>query len=485
MTPALPGATFYKGSTPLMESHPPAPKPPAASAPPVWQRLAGAWDRFWFAKGDPTTLGLIRICTGLVMAYTMIVFTVDLQELLGRDAWLDLETRDSWRHEMPTARPALGWVGELPPPQNDEQRRYLEDYTRKYNNPPPAYPRTAEEAVEIEAYITRWGVDPRAVEFRGRPAWSIWFHVTDPGAMLAVQWGIVVVTILFALGCATRLTAALTWAASLSYMHRTPVCLFGVDWMAAILLLYLMIGPSGAALSVDRLIARWWATARVDVIGRWRAFWARGGAAPAPVLPGTWSPLPEQSVGANLAVRLLQVHVCIIYLMAGLSKLQGQGWWTGEAVWYTVANFEFAPMQSPLYLGFLKMLAANRVVFSIVFTTAAVLTLGFEISYAYLIWKRSTRPWLLAMAVMLHGSIGAFMGLKTFSLLMLTMNLAFVAPETVRWALRKMSGGRYGREGAAPPAPPAEKPPAEKPPAVKAEKPAKHFAGTVIKRTKR
>ena len=51
------------------------------------------------------------------------------------------------------------------------------------------------------------------------------------------------------------MTTALTWAASLQYMHRTPQILFGVDTMMCILLLYLTIGPSGAAMSVDRLLA--------------------------------------------------------------------------------------------------------------------------------------------------------------------------------------------------------------------------------------
>ena len=28
-----------------------------------------AWDRFWFRPSDPTTIGLIRLCTGLVVVY--------------------------------------------------------------------------------------------------------------------------------------------------------------------------------------------------------------------------------------------------------------------------------------------------------------------------------------------------------------------------------------------------------------------------------
>jgi hypothetical protein len=448
--------------------------PPAA---PLLQRMAAAWDRFWFTSADPTTLALIRICTGVVMTYTMIAFTLDLQELLGPQGWLDLETRNEMRYSEPVSGEALGWT-EGEPPRTESQRRYFAEYLQKHGVWPPAYPQTKEEEDEIDAYIARWGIDPRRVAAHGRPAWSIWFHVTDPGAMLAVQWGFVLATLLFTLGCGGRLTAGLAWAGTLCYVHRTPVCLFGVDTMAAVLMLYLLIGPSSAALSVDRLLAHWWAKARVDVINRWRAFWARGGAAPAPVMPGTWSELPTPSVSANVAIRLLQVHLCVIYLSAGLSKLQGVSWWTGDAVWGTIVNFEFAPVQSPVYLWVMNLIAGNRVVFAVVMTTAALMTLAFEISYSYLIWRRSTRPILLTVAMMLHGSIALFMGLKTFSLLMMTFNMAFVAPETVRWGLRKLSGGRYGQDGtAAPPPPPPEQP--VKTTAIKAEKPMKHFVGAV------
>ena len=51
-------------------------------------------------------------------------------------------------------------------------------------------------------------------------------------------------------------TSVLTWIAAVGYIHRTQQILFGMDTMMNILLIYLMIGNSGAALSVDRLVAR-------------------------------------------------------------------------------------------------------------------------------------------------------------------------------------------------------------------------------------
>src|SRR5256885_14483275 len=116
-----------------MEPTPPAP----TSAASLLKRLAAAWDRFWFTAADPTTLGLVRFCTGLVMTYTMIAYTLDLQELLGSQAWLDLKARQEMRYEMPALSTTLSWMREsAPPPRNEEQRKYYEDYVQTYQQPP-------------------------------------------------------------------------------------------------------------------------------------------------------------------------------------------------------------------------------------------------------------------------------------------------------------------------------------------------------------
>src|SRR5262249_45576531 len=187
-----------------------------------------AWDRFWFTPADPTVLAVVRICCGLVTFYTFLVYTFDLQALLGEHAWVDLQSRQQMYREAPVPLPAVDWttVVEAPKPGREQEEFY-------------------------EAYRQRWGMDPRLLSGVGRPAWSIWFHVTDPTAMLVIQLLFVAVSFLFLIGFCTRVTAALTWFAALSYAHRATASLFGVDWIMVILLLYLAIGPSGAALSVD------------------------------------------------------------------------------------------------------------------------------------------------------------------------------------------------------------------------------------------
>jgi hypothetical protein len=247
------------------------------------------------------------------------------------------------------------------------------------------------------------------VQRKGMPVWSLWFHITDSAWMNVVHSAIVLCSFLFLIGWYTRITSVLTWFGALCYIHRDTAVMFGADTMMNVLLLYLMVGPSGAALSVDR----WLAVRRARRLGQ-----------PEPAL----APM----VSATLAVRLVQIHACIIYLSAGLSKLQGMAWWTGTAPWITMANFEYAPLYWPLYVDFLRFLAKHRWLYELTMTTGSLGTLAFEIGYAFVIWRPAFRPLWLWMAVLFHLGIGLFMGLTSFAVVMLIFNMAFVSPATVR-----------------------------------------------------
>ena len=49
--------------------------------------IAG-WNRFWFSPADPATLGLIRICAGLMLFYTHLVWSLDLPAFFGSHSWV-------------------------------------------------------------------------------------------------------------------------------------------------------------------------------------------------------------------------------------------------------------------------------------------------------------------------------------------------------------------------------------------------------------
>ncbi|MEX0586543.1 MAG: hypothetical protein WD176_07865 [Pirellulales bacterium] len=61
-----------------------------------WLRdmLAG-WNRFWFTPSDPATLCAIRLLAGLMLFYTHLVWTLDLEAFFGASGWISQDA--AWR----------------------------------------------------------------------------------------------------------------------------------------------------------------------------------------------------------------------------------------------------------------------------------------------------------------------------------------------------------------------------------------------------
>src|SRR5262249_52034044 len=114
------------------------------------------------------------------------------------------------------------------------------------------------------------------------------------------------------------------------------------------------------------------------------------------------------------------------------SKLLGGYWWNGQAIYYTMANYEFAPLHRAYYLEMMRFLAQHRWLWEIVMEGGSYFTLFLELSLPFLVWNRRLRPYYVAGAFALHAAIALLMGLVTFSLMMGTMVLAFVPGETMR-----------------------------------------------------
>lgn len=231
----------------------------------------------------------------------------------------------------------------------------------------------------------------------GGYAWSYFWLLKSPGAILAAHVAALAAMLCLTLGLFTRVSAVLTAVATISYVNRAPGALFGLDQVNAMLALYLMVGPAGDAYSLDRL--------RLSRRPDWR---------PGPAAP---------TIGANIAIRLIQTHLCVIYLFAGLSKLAGPNWWAGTALWGAIANLEYQSLD-----------VVFLVHYPLIINVLTLTTLAWEISYSALVWPRLTRPIMLALAVPLHLGIAFCMGMITFGLAMLIANLAFVEP----WVLRRL-----------------------------------------------
>ena len=247
-----------------------------------------------------------------------------------------------------------------------------------------------------DAWISRDLVD--AVEtgnhiFPNHFAYSVWWLVPARWIWPAYAF-MMLILLLFTVGLWTRVTSLLALVVVISFVNRVPEALFGLDKMNAILTFYLTIGPGGAAFSLDRWLAR-----------RRR---------------GRQAAETQRSVSANFALRLIQVHMCIIYLFAGISKLQGAPWWTGEAMWLAFGNLEYQSAD-------MTWLAWHP--WAVHFLTH--FTAFWEISFCVLIWVPLLRPLVLASSVVMHLGIGACLGLWTFSLMMLLGCVSFLPADGV------------------------------------------------------
>jgi hypothetical protein len=239
--------------------------------------------------------------------------------------------------------------------------------------------------------------------------WSYFWWINTPGQLWTVHIAALVAFAMLTIGLFSRVAAVASFLAAVSYVNRVPGAQFGLDQINLMLALYLMVGPCGACYSVDRWLAR------------------RRQAAPPPVLP---------SVSANLAIRLIQVHMCVIYFFAGLSKLQGETWWRGDALWGAVANLEYQSWDLT-WLATWPLLVA-------VFTHVSAF---WELSFCTLVWVPKLRPIVIAMAVPLHMGIALGMGMMTFGLVMLIGCLSFVSPRLVRMLLDGTKPDDVGRAG--------------------------------------
>ncbi|MFN0021863.1 MAG: HTTM domain-containing protein [Pirellulaceae bacterium] len=239
------------------------------------------------------------------------------------------------------------------------------------------------------------GIDGRNFTF------SYLSYVESPALLWMLHLGALVVFAFLTVGLFTRIVAPLACVITLSYCHRLTGALFGLDQVNVMIASYLAIAPCGAIFSLDRYLAK------------------RRGA-----------PLPANShVMTTIAIRLIQIQMCVIYLFGGIGKMRGELWWDGSAVWFASANLEYQSLSLTwlVHQPWLIALLTHVTVF-------------WETFYPVLIWPRLTRPIFLAMAVAVHGGIAIFLGMPTFGLAMIMGNLAFIQPEVVEQVVKYLRG---------------------------------------------
>jgi hypothetical protein len=211
-------------------------------------------------------------------------------------------------------------------------------------------------------------------------SWSVLYLANNNPALLTpIYWTTIGIIVLFTLGLWTRVTAILTWIMVASFTAN-PVFNPDVDPFLLILSLYLMIGyvlmaPGGKNRSRLAWILGWTAFLRPD-------------RSSAKTEPGR-----ALSVGANVALRLLQVHLAIVIVTSGLHKLQFGEWWAGQAFWYQL----FPPFETTL--AAVRAYAPTSEFLLGVLSLAAYVTLAWQLTFPMFAWRPRWRLFVIGGAI--------------------------------------------------------------------------------------
>ena len=205
-------------------------------------------------------------------------------------------------------------------------------------------------------------------------------HVGEDG-VLSIAWAcLLCMGVLLLLGLFSRPAAIIAWFLHLCAAESGGLFAYGADNFMTTGLFYLMLSPLPDRYSLDHQLLK-----------------AEPGD---PQLLGFWR-------------RVLQVHMCFVYFIGGLSKCLGSGWWNGSNLWRSLTRPPFNLISPDILVRFKYALPILGISICLI-----------ELGYPFFIWIRKTRfSWLVCILAM-HVAIGLAMGLYLFALVMIVLNLA-------------------------------------------------------------
>jgi antimicrobial peptide system SdpB family protein len=205
------------------------------------------------------------------------------------------------------------------------------------------------------------------------------YHV---GLLLALLW----VT-----GFRSRWVTPLNYVFWFSLQQRNPLLWDGGDNLMRLCLVYAMFA---------------------DVGQHFRLF--GGGSSPRP--DGLWSRM--QGLTHNAALLCFALQVSLVYFVAGLTKVQGETWQNGTALYYALwpDQFRFPGLSELLYenASFLVLVSHATVLFQVAFPFMLLL-------------NRVSRRVAILMAITFHLGIAGVMGLFTFAGFMIAAELVLIS----------------------------------------------------------
>lgn len=217
-------------------------------------------------------------------------------------------------------------------------------------------------------------------------------YFTSTQELLIIHILGMVVVGLFTFGILTPITSVGALIVMLSTVHRAPMITSLVEPVITMLLFYICVGPAGPIAGVVRLF-----TQRSN---------------------------EQVSTWATVALRLIQVHLVLLYAMMGLSKLMSEAWWNGTGSWWLMARPESRLIDLTGIADFTVGTTAIGI-YLINFWTHLVVI--FELAFAVLVWNRLLRPLLLGWSVVHWIGIGIVLGQPLLAVTMIGANIAFLS----------------------------------------------------------
>jgi hypothetical protein len=183
----------------------------------------------------------------------------------------------------------------------------------------------------------------------------------------------VVMLILMIIGFFTRLVTFLALIIQLIIFKSFNELNYGYDQFLTMSLFYCIWFPVGRYFSLDKYIFKF----------------------------------KERFVSFNY-IRIIQLHLCVVYFFAGIAKALDPDWWNGMSLWRAVSSvyndyFTISPY---------------------VLLIVGIGTVLLETLYTIFIWMDKTRYITLSLCVLMHLSIAYMLGLYSFSAILIVWNVA-------------------------------------------------------------
>ena len=202
------------------------------------------------------------------------------------------------------------------------------------------------------------------------------------------------------LGYRLRVTATLAFLLTSWFQARNATFLNGGDEILRVSTFYLMIAfvalrPEQRALSWDR---RQYLRSR-----------AAGEDASRSARMPAWP------------LRLIQIQLSVVYLVAGFWKIWSIEWWDGSAFFYAMAGPTFGRFGLPAWEWL-----------HYPFAGLAIATTWWEFLFPLLMILPRTRLWALGFGVLVHGGVAAMMNIGVFPYIMMFSYAAFLTGDEIR-----------------------------------------------------